>query len=482
MEKLLSLCEHEQLHLTGAIQPHGVLIYANAAGVITHCSANVESLVGVAPKALLGQPLQAVFGEVVMPINEDNRCVYTERAREFNGYLDFCINMSDSGDYSIEIYPHFASDNKNNKEVQLCEMPQHEYQITQQRNELLEEVAKMTGFKRIMYYQFVENNDGEVVAEFCHSSVDGSYLKLRFPASDIPQIARDLYIKNPWRMIPDAAADAIAVLSFEQAAPDLTYCDLRSVSPMHKIYLANMGVHASLSFPVVVNGNLIALVACHDNKRNIVPYAMLEACRSLVSRFSMSLSAYTAYQRMCLVDGLNSRFKPIQLLLQRNGSLVDSWQELAPWILQELNVSGVVVIHDNKILRHGLTLEDSALSIVEQEFINSSELIWSKDCLSRQLSSFVLSEVAGVMATKIGSDLKNMTRVYLCQQEQIQEIAWGGNPDKPVEFHDGKLGISPRRSFAKWIEKRVGYSCPWDNRSRLLLLKLRELLSGTVYG
>ncbi len=89
-------------------------------------------------------------------------------------------------------------------------------------------------------------------------------------------------------------------------------------------------------------------------------------------------------------------------------------------------MSGVVVIHDNKILRHGLTLEDSALSIVEQEFINSSELIWSKDCLSRQLSSFVLSEVAGVMATRIGSDLKNMTRVYLCQQEQIQEIAWGG--------------------------------------------------------
>ncbi|HIF0509136.1 TPA: hypothetical protein ACXYQH_005203 [Klebsiella pneumoniae] len=121
MEKLLSLCEHEQLHLTGAIQPHGVLIYANAAGVITHCSANVESLVGVAPKALLGQPLQAVFGEVVMPINGDNRCVYTERAWEFNGYLDFCINMSDSGDYSIEIYPHFASDNKNNKEVALLQ-------------------------------------------------------------------------------------------------------------------------------------------------------------------------------------------------------------------------------------------------------------------------------------------------------------------------------------------------------------------------
>ncbi len=84
-------------------------------------------------------------------------------------------------------------------------------------------------------------------------------------------------------------------------------------------------------------------------------------------------------------------------------------------------MSGVVVIHDNKILRHGLTLEDSALSIVEQEFINSSELIWSKDCLSRQLSSFVLSEVAGVMATKISSHLKNMTSCFLCQREQSKK-------------------------------------------------------------
>jgi len=65
-------------------------------------------------------------------------------------------------------------------------------------------------------------------------------------------------------------------------------------------------------------------------------------------------------------------------------------------------------------------------------------------------------------------------RLYLCRREWLHEVAWGGNPDKPVEYHDGTLGIAPRRSFEKWVEKRIGYCRPWENEVRLLLLRLRE--------
>lgn len=51
-----------------------------------------------------------------------------------------------------------------------------------------------------------------------------------------------------------------------------------------------------------------------------------------------------------------------------------------------------------------------------------------------------------------------------------------GNSDKPVEHHDGVHGIAPRRSFAKWVEKKLGYSRPWTAATRIKLLRLRDEL------
>jgi light-regulated signal transduction histidine kinase (bacteriophytochrome) len=482
MENLVNSCEHEKLHLSGKIQPHGALLCVNKHGFITYCSVNIEDLIGVEPQAILGQSFSTLFGESVLRFKHGNRRIFIEQVWHQHVELDLVINLSDTDDLTIEVYAHSTSDDNANARHQLLTSAQDDAEVLRLRQALLEDIAQLTGFQRIMYYQFVENNDGEVIAEFCQTATQGRYLGLRFPASDIPQNARNLYIKNPWRLIPNAAAEAVAVIGLESGTPDLSYCDLRSVSPMHQIYLANMGVSASLSFPIVINGALVALVACHDYQPNVVLQAVLEVCRSRVQQYSLMFSAYTAYQRMCLVDGLNRRFKHIQIVLQRHGSLSQSWNELAPWLLQEFAIDGVVLTYNNTVFKYGLTLEDQTLQRVEQEFAQSPEMIWSRDCLSRQLCSFTLSQVAGVMAVKISTNYTGATRLYLCRAELIQEIAWGGNPEKPVEFHDGELGIAPRRSFAKWVEKRVGYSLPWDNKTVLLLLKLRELLSEVVYA
>lgn len=86
------------------------------------------------------------------------------------------------------------------------------------------------------------------------------------------------------------------------------------------------------------------------------------------------------------------------------------------------------------------------------------------------------SHVAGVLALKGRCPDGRMLRVYLTRQEYIHEVAWGGNPDKPIEHHDGTHGIAPRHSFEKWVEKRMGHSRPWESESRLLGLRLREML------
>jgi light-regulated signal transduction histidine kinase (bacteriophytochrome) len=53
----LSLCELEPIHTPGAIQPHGAVVVALADGlVVTHASANLETILGRPAETALGRP------------------------------------------------------------------------------------------------------------------------------------------------------------------------------------------------------------------------------------------------------------------------------------------------------------------------------------------------------------------------------------------------------------------------------------------
>lgn len=69
----------------------------------------------------------------------------------------------------------------------------------------------VTGFDRIMIYKFDPDGNGEVIAESTRSSME-SFLGLNYPAADIPQQARALYLRNPFRIIADVASPTVALL------------------------------------------------------------------------------------------------------------------------------------------------------------------------------------------------------------------------------------------------------------------------------
>ena len=125
----------------------------------------------------------------------------------------------------------------------------------------------LTGFDRVMVYRFDAEWNGEVVAEDRRPDLE-PFLGLHYPASDIPAQARDavrhqLDADHPRRAVHAGAAGA----GREPAAParrlDLSGAMLRSVSPVHLEYLANMGVVASMSVSLIDRGELWGLIACH---------------------------------------------------------------------------------------------------------------------------------------------------------------------------------------------------------------------------
>src|SRR5690606_8265454 len=126
-------------------------------------------------------------------------------------------------------------------------------------------VRGLTGFDRVMIYRFDPEWNGEVVAERRVSELD-PFLGTRYPASDIPPQARALYLRNPIRLIPNSDHQPIPLVALPDAPGttlDLSDSTLRAVSPVHLEYLRNMGVVASMSAALRVDGALWGLVACH---------------------------------------------------------------------------------------------------------------------------------------------------------------------------------------------------------------------------
>src|SRR5690606_36463889 len=111
-------------------------------------------------------------------------------------------------------------------------------------------VRRLTGFERVMLYRFDADGHGSVDAEIKEPQLE-PYLGLHYPASDIPRQARALYLKNWLRIIPNARytpARLVPAARPDTGGPlDLSFAVLRSVSPIHLEYLANMGIHASMS-------------------------------------------------------------------------------------------------------------------------------------------------------------------------------------------------------------------------------------------
>lgn len=475
----LAQCEQERLHLSGAIQDYGTLLAVAASGRVSHAAANIAQFLGAQPEDWIGRPLPAELAAPLhdLPTEPGSRRFLAGSVDGVDGPLDLSIHRSTGGVCVLEFTPADSRPRTTVRPLAWTPPFADDDALIAARRTLLEDILASTSAQRVMYYGFFDQGDGEVLEEVRQGDNLGSYLGLRFPASDIPQIARTLYLKNPCRLIADAQREPVVLLGEQAHALDLTWSDLRSVSPIHRVYLANMGVVGALSFPVVVAGQLSALISAHHHQVLQPARSVLETLAEGVKAFSLALAAYQGQCRTRLIDGLIRRFDSTRAILQRHGDLHAAWPEIAPILMQEFQADGAMLGIGNNWTCSGRCLEPEACKSIDAFILaQQDKLVASFDSLSRQVPDFPCSEIAGVLALRLQITGRDQARVYLTRCEHIHEVAWGGNPDKPVEFHDGELGIAPRRSFEKWVEKRLGYSRPWENKTKLLGLKLRELL------
>lgn len=466
----LESCAREPIRIPGNIQPHGALLVCNPELRILQASLNASSVLNFSGD-LLQQSLADVCGsgftrEIrewnethdaallrTTVINGNNLQVLGHRTAQ-GMILEFEQPPASEGETLEALYPrigHFIE--------QLQELDRLEEGCAVAARQF----RQISRFNRVLIYRFDSEWNGEVLAEDS-DGVLPSYLGLRFPASDIPAQARELYRSNRLRLIPDANYAPVPIepaLSPVDGKPlDLSSAALRSVSPIHLQYMRNMGTLASMSISLVVDGKLWGLVSCHNAQPMRANAQVRSACDLLGTVLSNHIgasdrSAYAA-ERIRLKE-METRLVVHMGESESMGSALAHHPQL--W-LEFCKATGAAVMNDEDVCAIGQTPPADRirrLAELMDELGARDQFISNRLALDHPEFADIAEVASGVLALSLSQ--LHRSYVFWFRREIVREVQWAGDPTKPL---DTDAPLQPRHSFAKWIEHVRGRSVPWD--------------------
>ena len=479
-KKLLEGCESAMLHLSGMIQGHGALVRIDRGSMrITHTSQNVNDILGIDYSDALGKRpdfLGLGLEEIISKMSESVGVLNEIQIKKDGTLYDVSLYTDIGGVIAeFERSPDFFINPRRLTEIRydFFKTPDTNSEFNAQCERLVGYIREITGFERVMLYRFLPDWSGEVTAESVGGAM-GSYLGLRFPASDIPAIARNLYMLNPSRYIYDTDGESVPVVALDEATIDLTYSGLRSVAPVHVEYLSNMGVKSSFSIPVKSLGGLWGMVACHASAPVVLSHKARAYCIEVVKNYSVSVSSYRTAQKMKALDGMEMNLN--ELL----GS-VKNYRSIQTWVIE----NGKTVLGLFFSSCFAMAIDDETLTVGTTPPIRSINNL--KDNMTEHL---LMSDSLGVLfkgeevditsagALAIQTKTSGKQDLFMCwfRPEEPYEVQWAGNPDKPVSEDVAAIALSPRKSFDKWVEVRRGYCRPWSGEDRTIAYKLINIL------
>lgn len=343
------------------------------------------------------------------------------------------------------------------------------------------QMKRLTGFGRCLVYRFDAAGHGEVLAEEADPGYD-SYVGHHFPAADIPQQARALYLVNHFRLIADANYQPVRLrahdASLTAADIDLSQAQLRSVSPIHLEYMRNMGTLSSMSVSIVVDGRLWGLISCHDHAPRFLGTGTRLACEHLGQLLSLQVQSKESNGEVA------ERLELRQLTLQIVSHLSESDATLQHLVgepslmLRVMRATGAAVVLDDEVWCTGDVPERAQVQELARWIAGLGTEVYDSDSLA---THFAPAEAfhgvaAGVLAISISQVHRHL--ILWFRPEIVRTVRWAGDPRKPMNSEGGR--IHPRLSFQSWVENIRGHSRPWSVAEVGAAGELRQALIGVV--
>ncbi len=480
-EELLANCADEPIRFPGAIQPHGLLLTLTEPALqIIQVSANVETLLARAPESLIGQPLHSLIGaeHTAQVLEALQQTTFSEAAPlrfELNGTAFEGLLHRHQGVLILELEIHVQNFQPRNvagvkthlgrmlQRLQAATTLQALYDIS------VKEIQAMTGYDRVLIYRFEEEGHGQVIAEASDPSME-VFNGLFFPASDIPEQARELYRTNWLRIIPNADYQPVPLVPKlrpdTQTPLDLSFATLRSVSPIHCQYMKNMGVLSSMSISLLKGDKLWGLISCGNRQPLHVPHELRMACQTIGQVLSLQISA------METLELTRQREEKVEALARLNQAMVDSPQNVFDGLAQQpatlmalVNAGGIAIIEDKQLHRYGNCPEPEEIRALHKWLQARGEPVFASHHLSSVYppAAQYQAVASGVLALSLPKPVDN--GVLWFRPEVKENINWSGDPRKPLDLEnsDAGLRLRPRTSFEIWKVEMAGISTKWSH-------------------
>lgn len=486
----LSNCEREQIHLAGSIQPHGALLVVREPELeIVQASVNsasflhLDSLVGCRLDDLQGDLAAKLRPHLDQPIDTIPialRCRLGRPAAHF----DAMVHRPQEGGLIIELEPAGpAVDLADFLETALRQILEAS-SLSELCNQTARLFKELTGYDRVMVYRFDEAGHGEVYSERREAHLE-AYLGNRYPASDIPQIARRLYERNRVRVLVDVGYEAVPLVPAQSPLTgkdlDMSLCVLRSMSPIHIQYLKNMGVNATMVCSLMVAGKLWGLISCHHYAPRTVYYEMRAICELLAETVATRLAALESFvqsESELTVRRLEQRMIES---ISRDGDWKSALFDQQRALLQPLHATGAALLFEGEVLTTGEVPGTAELRRLGEWLDAQAPLSeFATDSLGVDLPAF--DALTPVAAGLLALPLSNAPGEHLLwfRPERVRTVTWAGNPFKPVIVGNDPSDLSPRRSFSQWHQLVEGTANPWTpadlSAARLIGKTLSEVI------
>ena len=485
----LSNCDREPIHVLGKVQPFGFLIALTADWLVARVSANSADFIGLSPDDMLGRPISdilasdaihALRNRITLLRGPDSvERLFSVPLIEGGPAFDVAVHFSGPM-VVVEAEPasHDEMEASSTVRSMVSRLAQAEGMSAFLRDGA-RQVRALTGFDRVMVYRFADGGDGEVVAEALRPGIE-SFFGLHYPASDIPAQARALYLRNIFRIIADVQSDPVPVVPAVDptgAALDMSLCLTRAVSPIHIEYLRNMGVGASLSISIIVDGKLWGLFACHHYEARLPTFAQRSAAELFGQIFSMMLESRERAETASYEGKARQVADRLLSAVAQDHDLLSNARWLGDIVIDTIPADGVGVYIDGQMTFSGLTPDEPAFAaIVSMLNRVAASQVFTTDNLSRLLPDAAAhaDRAAGLLAIPISRRPRDY--VVLFRAEQLRSVRWAGKQDKHIEYGPNGPRLTPRKSFEEWSELVKGTALPFTPAELRVAEALRTAL------
>lgn len=398
------------------IQPHGfLLVLDRARGTILQASASVRQHLHATPAVLLGQKLSQLvrpagsrFHERLRAATQAERTPHHLGTVAFvavDGRFDLVVHRyggsivaefepaapparpSDLGDFVDRAHQCVTAD-------ELCELA-------------VERIRRMTGFGRVIAYALDPDGHGRVNAERRGRGYV-SLLGRHFPAAEQPPETDRGDRAQRLSYIPDTGSKPSPLEPARNpdtgACTDLSLAGLRAAPPAMLHCLEDVGARAAMSLPLMSQGRLWGMIACHHAQPRAMPQAVRAQCDLLVQVVALQIGARQAQAEADRRHELQRLMGLLLAAMSRHDSVPAGLASVPAPLLAFADAGGAAIVHGDDCLTFGRTPGHRAVQALAARLARAGDTaLFHTACLPEAVPEFAsLRDVAcGVLALPI---------------------------------------------------------------------------------